>query len=196
MTPLACIDYVSPLGPMLLAASGEGLAGAWFRGQQHAPQRTHDWQREPTHPVLREAVAQLAAYFSGQRHAFDLSLDWRLGTPFQQSVWRALLGIPRGETRTYSALGLALGRPTAARAVGAAVGRNPLSVIVPCHRVLGRDGSLTGYAGGLDRKTALLRLEGIDVRQESIRAGSFISDRPAGPRNAATLPAHAPRLGR
>jgi methylated-DNA-[protein]-cysteine S-methyltransferase len=110
--------------------------------------------------VLAQAVGQLRAYFAGERTTFDLPLDLQAGTPFQQSVWQALLAIPRGGTTSYAELGRRLGRPQAARAVGAAVGRNPLSVVVPCHRVLGTGGSLTGYAGGLERKTALLALEG------------------------------------
>jgi methylated-DNA-[protein]-cysteine S-methyltransferase len=118
------------------------------------------WRTNDAHPVLREAAAQLLAYFAGQRERFDLPLDLSHGTAFQQSVWQALLAIPAGTTVSYGALSMDLGNPAAVRAVGAAVGRNPISVIVPCHRVLGSNGSLTGYAGGLDRKTALLELEG------------------------------------
>ena len=110
--------------------------------------------------MLREAAAQLAAYFAGTRADFDLPLDLQAGTPFQQSVWDALRAIPRGRTTSYAELARRLGRPQAARAIGAAVGRNPVSIVVPCHRVLGTDGTLTGYAGGLERKTALLQLEG------------------------------------
>ena len=100
----------------------------------------------------------------GERAGFDLALDLGGGTPFQQAVWQALLRIPRGQTASYVALARSIGKPQAVRAVGAAVGRNPLSVVVPCHRVLGSDGSLTGYAGGLERKQALLRLEGIAIK--------------------------------
>ena len=113
------------------------------------------------HPVLRLAAEQLQQYLRGDRQPFDLPLDLAGGTAFQQAVWQALLRIPRGQTTSYGALARQMDRPTAVRAVGAAVGRNPLSMVVPCHRVLGKDGSLTGYAGGLDRKTALLRLEGV-----------------------------------
>ena len=109
---------------------------------------------------LRAAARQLAQYLAGTRQAFDLPLDLSGGTPFQQAVWRALLAIPSGATTSYGALARALGSPTAVRAVGAAVGRNPISIVVPCHRVLGAGGALTGYAGGLARKQALLRLEG------------------------------------
>lgn len=149
----------SPLGTVIVAATGRGLAGLWFEGQRHLPD-TSGWPTADDHPVLRQAVAQLADYFAGRRTVFDLPLDLQGGTAFQQSVWRALLAIPRGGTTSYAALGERIGQPQAARAVGAAVGRNPLSIVVPCHRVVGTDGSLTGYAGGLERKTALLKLEG------------------------------------
>jgi methylated-DNA-[protein]-cysteine S-methyltransferase len=158
-TRCVCTHYESPLGPMLLAATGNGLAGVWFVGQRHGPDSS-GWHEEPSHPVLREAVAQLAAWFAGERTGFDLPLDLQGGTPFQQDVWAALRAIPHGGTTSYAELARRLGRPTAARAVGAAVGRNPVSIVVPCHRVLGTGGGLTGYAGGLERKTALLRLEG------------------------------------
>ena len=151
--------YESPLGTMLLAASDCGLAGVWFLGQRHGPDSS-GWREDPQHPVLREAVAQLTAYFAGERTGFDLPLDLQAGTAFQQSVWDALRAIPRGGTTSYAELARRLGKPQAARAIGAAVGRNPVSIVVPCHRVLGTDGTLTGYAGGLERKTALLQLEG------------------------------------
>ncbi|HYF43845.1 MAG TPA: methylated-DNA--[protein]-cysteine S-methyltransferase [Ramlibacter sp.] len=156
---LVTTRYASPLGPMLLAASAQGLAGVWFEGQRHMPD-TSGWLPQPDHPLLLAAMRQLDDYFEGRRHAFELPLDLRRGTPFQQSVWQALLAIPRGERISYGLLGQRIGRPAAVRAVGAAVGRNPVSIVVPCHRVLGADGSLTGYAGGIDRKTALLQLEG------------------------------------
>jgi methylated-DNA-[protein]-cysteine S-methyltransferase len=149
----------SPLGTMIVAATSRGLAGVWFEGQRHLPD-TSAWPHQDDHPVLRRAVAQLAEYFAGRRTVFDLPLDLQGGTAFQQSVWRELLAIPRGGTTSYAVLGQRIGKPGAARAVGAAVGRNPLGIVVPCHRVLGTDGSLTGYAGGLQRKTALLKLEG------------------------------------
>jgi methylated-DNA-[protein]-cysteine S-methyltransferase len=152
--------WSSPLGAMLLAATDRGLAGIWFEGQRHGPD-ARSWREAPEHPVLREALAQLADYFAGRRKAFELPLDLDFGTPFQRSVWQALLAIPAGRTTSYGALGQQLGRPQAARAIGAAVGRNPLSIVVPCHRVLGAGGALTGYAGGIERKDALLRLEGV-----------------------------------
>lgn len=153
----------TPLGPVRLAASPAGLCGLWFEGQRHEPSRWLQgdtaWAETDAHPLLQEAALQLQQYLGGEREAFDLPLDLSGGTPFQQDVWRALLAIGRGGTTSYGQLSHSLGRPRAVRAVGAAVGRNPLSVVVPCHRVLGADGSLTGYAGGLDRKTALLALE-------------------------------------
>jgi methylated-DNA-[protein]-cysteine S-methyltransferase len=151
--------YDSPLGPMIVAATDRGLAGVWFAQQRHLPDCSM-WPYAPRHPVLRDALAQLGAYFAGERTAFDLPLDLQGGTPFQQNVWHALLAIPHGTTTTYRAVGAQAGQPLAMRAVGAAVGRNPLSIVVPCHRVIGSDGSLTGYAGGLERKRALLQLEG------------------------------------
>lgn len=150
--------YLSPLGPMLVAATDRGLAGVWFEGQRHMPSHAH-WPHAPAHPVLCQAMAQLAEYFAGTRTQFDLPLDLQGGTAFQQSVWQALLAIPPGGTTSYGTLSQRIGRPSAVRAVGAAVGRNPVSIVVPCHRVVGADGSLTGYAGGLERKTALLQLE-------------------------------------
>ena len=152
--------YAGPLGDMIVAATARGVAGIWFEGQKHMPDNS-SWPEQPAHPVLARAIAQLEEYFGGTRDAFDLPLDLQGGTAFQQSVWQALLAIPRGGTTSYGVLGQRIGRPAAMRAVGAAVGRNPLSVVVPCHRVLGADGSLTGYAGGLERKTALLQLEGV-----------------------------------
>jgi methylated-DNA-[protein]-cysteine S-methyltransferase len=110
--------------------------------------------------MMQAAMAQLAQYFEGQRTRFELSLDLSMGTPFQQTVWHALLGVPSGQTLSYGALSNKIDKPSAIRAVSSAVGRNPISIIVPCHRVLGATGALTGYAGGLDRKAALLKLEG------------------------------------
>ena len=154
----------TPLGPVRLAATPAGLCGVWFEGQRHEPPhlRREDggaWPEAAGHALLQEAARQLQQYLEGGRVGFDLPLDLSGGTPFQQAVWHALRDIGRGDTTTYGQLSRQLGRPLAVRAVGAAVGRNPLSVIVPCHRVLGADGGLTGYAGGLERKTALLALE-------------------------------------
>ena len=146
------------MGPMTLAAKPRGLAGVWFVGQRHYPQKPIG-RRVDGDAVLLRAQQELHAYLAGTRDAFTLPLDLTAGTPFQQSVWQALLQIPVGATRTYAAISAQIGRPNAMRAVGAAVGRNPVSIIVPCHRVIGANGSLTGYAGGLDRKAQLLALE-------------------------------------
>ena len=156
--------FASPLGSITIAATAQGLAGLWFEGQRHLPAElaTPDlWPTSPDHPVLAETMRQLKEYFAGERAGFDVPLDLTGGTAFQQSVWHALIGIPAGGTASYSDVGRRIGNPAAVRAVGAAVGRNPVSIIVPCHRVMGADGSLTGYAGGLERKTALLTLEGV-----------------------------------
>lgn len=151
--------YTSPLGRIILAATDHKLVGLWFDGQRHQPDSS-SWPDAPHHPVLQQAVTQLSDYFAGHRTAFELPLDFSAGTDFQQIVWRALLSIPPASTLSYGALSAAIGKPAAVRAVGAAVGRNPLSIIVPCHRVVGANGALTGYAGGLERKIALLQLEG------------------------------------
>jgi methylated-DNA-[protein]-cysteine S-methyltransferase len=167
--PLVQTTVQSPLGPVILAASDQGLAGLWFDGQRHLPVELTGppvWIHAPDHPVLQNASHQLVDYFSGRRQLFDLPLDLGYGTPFQQAVWQALLGIPQGKTISYGEVSTRIGRPSAVRAVGAAIGRNPVSIVVPCHRVIGGKGLLTGYAGGLDRKTALLKLEG--VLQESL----------------------------
>jgi methylated-DNA-[protein]-cysteine S-methyltransferase len=149
----------TPLGPMTAAASEQGLAGLWFDGQSHHPGPLAV-PTEPGQRWLRQAEAALAAYFERGEWPQDLPLDLSAGTPFQQAVWQALLSLPPGRTSTYSAIASQAGRPAAVRAAGAAVGRNPVSVLVPCHRVLGHGGALTGYAGGLDRKRALLAHEG------------------------------------
>lgn len=149
----------TPLGPMTAAVTPSGLAGLWFDGQAHHP-GTLDAPEQPDHPWLRAADAALARYFSGAADTLRvLPLDLQ-GTPFQRAVWQVLLGIPRGRTLSYREVALRAGSPQGVRAAGAAIGRNPVSVLVPCHRVVGQDGRLTGYAGGLPRKQALLELEG------------------------------------
>jgi methylated-DNA-[protein]-cysteine S-methyltransferase len=152
----------SPLGTMLLARTARGLAGAWFAEQKHHPDEIDAPERSDD-PVLAATARQLRDYFAGERDAFDVPLDLQ-GTAFQRDVWQALLAIAPGTTSSYGAIARALGVPSASRAVGAAVGRNPVSIIVPCHRVVGSSGALTGYAGGLDRKTSLLRIEAARAR--------------------------------
>lgn len=146
----------SPLGELTLAAAGDGLTGVYFDGHRRGPSPNALGERDDT--GFAEVRRQLEEYFAGRRTRFDLPLAAR-GDTFQQRVWALLREIPYGETRSYGQLARELGDPALARAVGAANGRNPLSVIVPCHRVVGADGSLTGYAGGLERKRQLLDLE-------------------------------------
>lgn len=162
----------TPMGDVRLATSSRGLVGLWFDGQRHQPRQLDGpdaWPTQDDHPLLQEAARQVQAYLRGERTQFDLPFDLSGGTPFQQAVWQVLLAIPRGRTTSYGAIAHELGNPAAVRAVGAAVGRNPVSVAVPCHRVLGSTGSLTGYAGGLHRKTALLRLEAAPFDDSSFR---------------------------
>jgi len=154
---IAYTEFQSPLGTLLIAASPRGLRGIYFEQHRHFKGKD-GWQFEPTHAILQRAVAQLEEFFAGKRHVFDLPLDME-GTPFQQAVWQQLLQIPYGATVSYGQQAHALGKPKAARAVGAAIGRNPVSIVVPCHRVIGSSGSLTDYAGGLERKRTLLQLE-------------------------------------
>lgn len=159
--PVQALRMDSPLGPMLLACGPQGLCGVWFEGQQYEPRAADqaEWHFQNKHPILNAAKEQLQAYCKGQLRSFDLPLQWPQATPFQLAVWQNLLRIPFGHTSSYGQLAAQLQNPQAVRAVGAAVGRNPLSIIVPCHRVLGKDGALTGYAGGLPKKQALLTLE-------------------------------------
>ena len=147
------IVHPSPVGPLSLLSDGPRLIGVHFEGWSH-PERTNN----ASDAVLDSARRQLDAYFSGRSTAFDLPLGPQ-GTPFQLSVWSALQKIPYGETRSYAELAASLHKPSATRAVGAANGRNPIAIVVPCHRVIGADGSLTGFGGGLERKRFLLRLE-------------------------------------
>jgi methylated-DNA-[protein]-cysteine S-methyltransferase len=157
--PLIAQAHVeTPLGPMCLAATAHGLAGLWFDGQAHHPGSLVA-PEDVSQPFIAQALRELQAYWRDGSTPFAVALDAG-GTPFQQAVWAQLRRIEAGRLSTYGELAARIGRPAAVRAVGAAVGRNPLSIIVPCHRVVGRDGSLTGYAGGLPRKQALLELEG------------------------------------
>lgn len=146
----------TPLGPLTLVRDDGALCGVYFHDQRHAPDAATFGDVDPT--GFPAAAAQFDAYFAGELRRFDLPLA-PVGSPFQLKVWAALRDIPYGETRTYGALAAAIGQPTASRAVGLANGRNPLGIIVPCHRVIGANGSLTGYGGGIERKQALLDLE-------------------------------------
>ena len=148
----------SPAGGLRLVASEAGLVAILWENENPRRVRLGQLVADDRHPALLETERQLHEYFAARRKQFDLELDFA-GTPFQCRVWRALLTIPHGETRTYTEIARQIGNPTASRAVGAANGRNPLSIVVPCHRVLGAAGDLTGYAGGLDAKAYLLALE-------------------------------------
>lgn len=170
MKPLSTLHTLrtdSTLGPITLAASDQGLYGLWFDDQKHSPTEVQrqQWRPNEDHPVLLSAAAHVQAFWEGQDQPWSGPLDLSVGTAFQQSVWRALLNIPAGQSQSYGELAKLLDKPLAVRAVGAAVGRNPVSILVPCHRVLGAGGQLTGYAGGLWRKQALLKREGHPMAQ-------------------------------
>ena len=146
----------SPIGPLTLTAVDGRLTGLLMADQAHGTRDRSGWVEDPD--ALAGVTRQLQAYFAGERAAFDVALDLR-GTPFQQGVWAELLRIPFGQTRSYGQVAAAVGSPRASRAVGQATGRNPVAVIVPCHRVVGAGGSLTGFGGGLARKSWLLAHE-------------------------------------
>lgn len=150
-------EHQSPLGILTLAATERGLCGLYFEEHKYFS-GTQAWQRDDRHVQLMAAARQLDEYFAGRRRAFEVALDMT-GTPFQQAVWKALQALPFGGTSTYGNIAQGIAKPTAIRAAGTAIGRNPLSIIVPCHRVLGTSGALSGYAGGLERKRYLLALE-------------------------------------
>jgi methylated-DNA-[protein]-cysteine S-methyltransferase len=154
------LEHDSPLGSMLIAATDAGLRSVAFADQRHFKGKD-GWQLNPQHALLQQAAQQLDAYFAGRRRSFDVPLDIgdQHGTAFQRSVWRGLMAIPFGGTSSYAELAKRIGNPNAVRAVGAANGRNPIAIIVPCHRVIGAAGALVGYAGGLERKRFLLALE-------------------------------------
>ncbi len=146
----------SPVGPLTVAGTGTVLTHLRMRDQTHPPAGRDNWVRD--HSILPQVVEQLGEYFDGEREHFDVELLLD-GTAFQRQVWRALVDIPYGETESYGQLAMRIDRPGASRAVGLANGRNPIAIIVPCHRVIGASGSLTGYGGGLDNKRTLLDLE-------------------------------------
>ncbi len=150
--------FESPVGPLLLMSDGQSLTGLHTDSDKHRPAMRPDWIRDETAAPFAEVKAQLRAYFEGRLTEFDLPLAPQ-GTEFQLRVWQELRGIPYGETVSYAELARRIGRPKASRAVGHANARNPISIIVPCHRVIGADNSLTGYAGGLERKRMLLEME-------------------------------------
>ena len=152
--------FMTPLGTLFATAAGGALTGLYFEGGRHAPEISPAWIEDRDAAPLAECARQVNEYLHGARKSFDLPLAPE-GSEFQRRVWIEIARIPHGETLTYAELAQRAGAPGAARAAGAATGRNPLSIIVPCHRVVGTDGSLTGYAGGIERKTRLLEIEGV-----------------------------------
>ena len=152
--------YDSPLGELLLIGDGQALTGLYMQAQKYAREVQQEWKCDAR--PFQAVVEQLDAYFAGELRDFDLSLAPR-GTDFQRAVWRALLDVQFGTTTTYGKLARRIGSPNAPRAVGLANGHNPIGIIVPCHRIIGANGSLTGYGGGIERKRWLLRHEGIEV---------------------------------
>jgi methylated-DNA-[protein]-cysteine S-methyltransferase len=158
----------SPVGRLDLVASDDALVAVLWERDRPDRVRLEPLVEAVDHPILEMTARQLGEYFAGGRTVFDIPLEFR-GPAFQKSVWQALLTIPFGETRTYGQIAQQIGRPTASRAVGAANGANPISIIAPCHRVIGADGSLTGFAGGMENKRLLLNLEGArHARQDDL----------------------------
>jgi methylated-DNA-[protein]-cysteine S-methyltransferase len=152
--------FDSPVGRLLALAKGDAITTLHMLGAKHEPAQNAAWTDTPTLPVFLELRQQLSEYFDGKRKNFAVPLAPE-GTDFQKAVWHALTQVPFGETRTYGQQAAMIGKPRAVRAVGAANGRNPIGIVIPCHRVIGSSGKLTGYAGGLDKKEFLLKLEGI-----------------------------------
>lgn len=150
---------VSNFGIMLALSDGQSLTGFYVIGQKHAPQKDNFWQHAPELPIFVMLATQLQEFCSGNRKQFNIPYRFAQGTPFQQKVWQALAQISYGQTTNYGSLAKSLGLSKSARAVGTAIGRNPLLVIVPCHRVVGKNGALTGFAAGLELKASLLNLE-------------------------------------
>lgn len=161
-------DVPTPLGDLRLASTAQALCGAWFVDQRSLPV-VEAWRLDESHPVLEQARIQLNEWFAGERREFDIAMA-PVGTTFQRQVWQALCALPFGTTVSYGDLAASIGNPKALRAAGGAIGRNPISIFIPCHRVVGRDTSLTGFGGGLDRKQALLAHEGHRYVSRSARA--------------------------
>jgi len=178
-TTFSTCRMASPLGEILLVSDprGTALCGLYLERQKYFPSHADHWREIPDAPIFREAVRQLREFFDGARTRFDLALA-PVGTDFQREVWGAIAQIPFGETISYAELARRCGKPSAARAAGAATGRNPITIVIPCHRVVGTGGALTGYAGGLERKLKLLDLERrherpITARSEVTDVGRF-----------------------
>jgi methylated-DNA-[protein]-cysteine S-methyltransferase len=154
------LRFDTPLGPMYAVANGDAVGGLYFEGARWSPPIAERWTEDRRHPALSACAAQVAEYFAGERRTFDLPCALE-GTLFQRRVWAAIARIPYGETVSYTELATQAGAPGASRAAGAATGRNPLTLVIPCHRVVGAHGDLTGYAGGMERKVGLLTREGV-----------------------------------
>jgi methylated-DNA-[protein]-cysteine S-methyltransferase len=163
----------SPVGRLTLIAREEKLAAILWEEDKPDRVKPGVLEEDQAHPILCKTECQLNEYFAGKRKVFELDLDFA-GTDFQKKVWRALLTIPFGETRSYSDIAHQIGNPKAVRAVGAANGRNPISIIAPCHRVIGMNGSLTGFAGGLETKRILLKLEAIEINPNTHSAQQLL----------------------
>ncbi len=158
MTSTSYSIIKTPMGDLLAVANESELIGLYFDGCDHVPAARSTWTLNPQHPILRQAGKQLSEFFEGKRTKFSLPLRFA-GTDFQERVWREIARIPYGKTISYSELARRAGKPQAIRSAGANTGRNPLSIVIPCHRVVGKDGSITGFAGGLEWKRHLLDLE-------------------------------------
>jgi methylated-DNA-[protein]-cysteine S-methyltransferase len=146
------------LGELLLVATSSHLVGVYFSDQHNGPKISADWKKDPSHPILRWAGQELDEYLAGERTDFSVPVSFD-GTEFQREIWKQIARIPFGKTISYTELAERAGAPKATRAAGTATGRNPLGIIIPCHRVVGKNGGLCGYAGGLDRKVNLLKIE-------------------------------------
>lgn len=167
------IQVPSPVGNLTLVSHEERLSAILWEVEKPGRVRLGEMRHTPADPMLVDVDIQLRQYFAGERNQFDIDLAFS-GTDFQKEVWQALLAIPFGETRTYGQIAKEIGSPAAVRAVGAANGRNPISIIAPCHRVIGADGTLTGFAGGLTAKEYLLKLEGVKIKNaSSVRQASL-----------------------
>jgi len=171
-------EFPSPLGRLLAVSNGEAVTGLHFETERHPPRRDATWRRDDDDALLSRLRQQLYEFWEGGRRVFDLPLA-PVGTPFQQAIWRAIAAVPFGEVITYGELARRVGSPRGMRAAGLATGRNPISIVIPCHRIVGSSGALTGYGGGLDRKVWLLRHEGVRLRaleraQDARGAGPLI----------------------
>lgn len=169
-------SYRSPLGEMLIISTTEALVGLHFIGQKYFPRLDDNWKTDPNLGPIRATIEQLDEYFAGKRHHFEVPLA-PFGTSYQHAIWKAIASVPYGETITYGEIARRAGHSRDARAAGAATGQNPIGIIVPCHRVIGANGKLAGYAGGLDKKRALLALEAEHATVSPYRASQTQAQR-------------------